>query len=125
MGYRSYSDDTKADVMAALLVGQSVTQVAKTYEIPKGTVSNWKRKAMNAVGDSFGMSEGLLHNEIGRLLLEYLRASLKALRIQAELFADEEWLQKQTAAEVAILHGVMTDKAVRLLEALSQPTAGE
>ena len=120
MGYRSYTDDTKAAVMAALLTGQSVTQVAKEYEIPPGTVSNWKRKAWEAAGDGFGASEGLPREELGALLLDYLRASLKALRIQAELFADQEWLQKQTAAEVAILHGVMTDKAVRLLEALSK-----
>ncbi|NBB85244.1 MAG: hypothetical protein GVY12_03345 [Bacteroidetes bacterium] len=98
--------------MAALLTGQSVSQVAKAYEIPKGTVSNWKRKAWEGAGDGFGAAGGQPREQTGALLLDYLRASLKALRLQAELFADEEWLQKQTTAEVAILHGLMTDKAL-------------
>jgi hypothetical protein len=41
------------------------------------------------------------------------------LQIQAEAFSDKQWLAKQDASDVAVLHGVMTDKAVRLLEAMS------
>ena len=44
-------------------------------------------------------------------------ASLKALHVQAELFAGEKWLRNQTAPEVAILHGVMACKVISLLEA--------
>ena len=40
-----YNDDIRAPVMAALLDGQSVSSVAKQYGLPKGTVSDWKRKA--------------------------------------------------------------------------------
>lgn len=90
MVYRSYSDDTQAAVMAALLTGQSATQVAKAYEIPKGTVSNWKRKVWEAAADGIETPDGPPREQIGALFLDYLQASLKVLRHQAELFADGE-----------------------------------
>ncbi len=58
-------------------------------------------------------------NVIGDLLIEYLEANLRALKAQAEVFTDKTWLTEQGASEAAILHGVMTDKAVRLIEAFS------
>ena len=123
MGRSKYDDDTKAAVMAALLEGQSIRSVAEEYDIPRGTVGGWARKARKQ-GVS-GVSD-TKKEEIGDLLTEYLAQNLKALQKQAEQFGDEEWLREQDAAEVATLHGVMTDKAVRLLEALSandQPDA--
>lgn len=122
MGHSKYDDDTKAAVMAALLQGQSVTRVAKDYDIPKGTVSGWKKKAEQAAGDSLEQIPTQKRGgeeRIGELLLEYIQQNVQALRAQAEQFSDEQWLKKQSASEVATLHGVMTDKAVRLLEALS------
>ena len=104
--------------MAALLEGQSVSSVAKAYRIPKGTVSNWKRKAQD---EAEGVRpDRTQKKQIGDLLLEYLEANLKALRTQAEAFSDKDWLAKQDAAALATLHGVMTDKAVRLIEAFGE-----
>lgn len=57
-------------------------------------------------------------DEIGGLLIEYLHANLSTLRSQQTVFSDPVWLEKQEAGELAVLHGVMTDKAIRLLEAL-------
>jgi transposase-like protein len=37
-----YDESTKAAVMGALLAGQSISSVAREYQIPKGTVSEWK-----------------------------------------------------------------------------------
>ena len=104
--------------MAALLQGQSVSSCARTYKIPKGTVSDWKRKA-EAEAEGVGANP-TQKKEIGDLLVEYLQANLKALRVQAEAFSDTQWLGKQDAASLATLHGVMTDKAVRLIEAFGE-----
>lgn len=116
-----YSAETKAAAMAALMEGQSVSKVCASYHLPKGTVSNWKRREV--FPEDCGVpSPGTQKEEVGELVLGYLHANLNALRTQAELFADRGWLEKQDAQEIAVLHGIMTDKAVRLLEALS---AGE
>jgi transposase-like protein len=108
---KGYNDETKAAVMAALLSGQSVNQVSKEYSIPKATVSRWK----NGGVPSYGTQK----KEIGALLVSYLSTSLETLEAQARMFKNEEWLKKQNAADVAVLHGVVTDKAIRLLEALA------
>ncbi len=107
----NYSEETKAAVMAALLSGQSVGQVAREYHIPKGTVSGWKKVAIP--------NDATQKKDIGVLLLAYLETNLETLRAQAEHFRDFKWLTKQNAADLAVLHGVMTDKAIRLLEAMS------
>ncbi len=108
----SHSDETRAAVMAALMAGQSINKVAEEYHLSTATVSRWR-------------NEGVLKNEtqkkeIGELITDYLKANLDALRAQADLFQDRAWLKKQSAADAAVLHGVMTDKAIRLLEALSR-----
>lgn len=110
--------------MAALLQGQSVSAVARDYNLPKGTVSNWKRAAQEEAEGGV-RPDRTQKEEIGRLLVEYLEASLAALGAQARLFSDTQWLAKQEASQLAVLHGVQTDKAVRLLEALGGPAADD
>jgi transposase-like protein len=113
-----YSDEQKAAVLAALLSGQAINEVAKTYSIPAGTVRSWKSRQAN--GESVATVATEKREEVGELLVTYLRENLLTLRQQAVFFRDMDWLRKQGASEAAILHGVLTDKAVRLLEALSK-----
>ena len=111
-----YSPDQKAAVLAALLAGQSVNSVAREYKLPKSTVSRWKNEPVVPDG-------GTQKKEVGELVLDYLRSNLEALRAQTVMFSDMAWLAKQNAADIAVLHGVMTDKAIRLLEAMERQTA--
>ena len=117
-----YSPDLKAKVVAALLEGQSVTSVAKEYKIPKGTVSGWKSRIAEPSLESAGSTESGTQksNKIGDLVTEYLEANLEALREQTRVFSDPKWLRTQDASSLAVLHGVMTDKAVRLIEAFAK-----
>lgn len=111
-----HSDEVKAAVVAALLSGQSVCEVAREYNIPRGTVSAWKSRR----GPKTVATDATQKKEIGDLILEYLRANLETLKVQAELFRDRKWISRQSADSAAVLHGVMTDKAIRILEALSK-----
>ena len=114
MARRSYSEETKAAVMAALLEGQSLNYVAKQYKIPKSTIANWSAEL-----NRDGMVPDQKKEEIGDLLICYVALSLKTLQRQVKKFADEKWLEQQSASEVAVLHGVIADKTIRLLEALA------
>lgn len=100
--------------MAALLTGQAVSAVAKEYNIPPATIRSWKSasKLQNAVGQE-------QRYEIGDMLLDYLREILNALRLQAIHFGKADWLNTQSAADLAVLHGVSADKAIRIIEALA------
>ena len=114
MAHRRYDDSTKAAVMAALLAGQSVHEISKQYDIPTSTIRNWK---------SAQKLEGALDQEqkyeIGDLLLAYLHEILNALRSQAAHFGNQAWLNRQDADNLAVLHGVAADKAIRIIEALA------
>lgn len=116
---REYTDETKGAVMAALLAGQSVSSVARDYEIPKGTVAYW-----NATVQRIPTQKGDVA-DIGEQLLAYVRAALDTLRKQMSVFGDETWLKRQTASEVAVLHGVLADKTIRLLEGLADNAADD
>jgi transposase-like protein len=119
MAKTEYTDAVRAAAMTALLEGQSVSAVAKQYKIPKGTISDWKKKAISYAADGVASEPTQKRGEIGDLLLDYLRTMLCTLKVQAEHFGDKDWLREQGANELAVLHGVSTDKAIRLLEALS------
>lgn len=116
---KQYSDDTKAGVMAALLAGQGVDEVAKQYRISPRTASRWKA----AIDGELAKLGAQKRDLIGELLSEYLKEVLITLTAQQRHFRDVKWLVKQNAADLAVLHGVSADKAFRLLEAIERTQA--
>lgn len=117
-----YDEQVKAAVMAALLAGQAVGEIAKQYTVPESTIRSWKSRQQN--GESVAVVATEKKEFVGDLLVEYLVEALKTLRIQAEFFRDKTWLKSQGASEVAVLHGVVSDKTIRLLEAIASSEAG-
>ena len=113
---REYEPQMKAAIMAALLAGQGTAALAAEYKVPLGTIDAWRAHMKAAPPLASLASEK--RKQIGDLLIDYLHANLSTLRKQQEVFSDPSWLTKQDAGELAVLHGVMTDKAIRLLEAL-------
>jgi len=112
-----WPDEKKAAVMAALLEGQSVRSVASKFNVPRSTVGQWRKDLAEPIID-----EGQ-QRELGTLLHEYLTETVLTLIAQTKALRNTEYLLKQGASENAVLHGVMVDKAVRLLEALAPSTA--
>lgn len=108
----------RAAVLAALLAGQSITGVAKEYRLSKATVIAWR----DAAGAGATVVEPQKRLELGDLIADYLREVLTTLSVQARAVRDEAWLKQQPASELAVLHGVLTDKAIRILSAID---AGE
>jgi hypothetical protein len=98
--------------MAALLAGQGVNVTARDYRLPKATVQRWKVEARAAAGRS---------DDIGALLMGYLKSGLATLREQHVTMRDPAYLRTQSAGDLAVLHGVLMDKVIRLLEALEPP----
>lgn len=124
---KEYDEQTKAAVMAALLDGQSISSVAREYKIPKGTVSAWKSRGWESVASGGVATIATQKRErIGALIIDGLEAKLLAIKAMADVFAEKDWVRKQPASEIAVLFGVVSDKAFRVLEALpdSEPDAG-
>lgn len=118
-----YSPETKAAVLAALLEGQGASKVAADFKLPEGTVKAWASRTRHGASELRSVAPER-RDEIGQLLIDYLHVNLTTLYAQAVVFSDPDWLKKQSASEAAVLHGVMTDKSIRLLEALGGPNAG-
>jgi transposase-like protein len=112
---KAHSDEVRARVIAALLAGQGVNEIAETYSLPKATVSRIKATLPSGQLEQVGTKK---KEQIGDLLVNYLTESLTTLSIQQKHFRDKAWLKEQSAAELGTLHGICTDKAIRLLEAL-------
>lgn len=112
-----YSPEVKAAVMQALAEGQAISYVAAQYDIPAGTIRSW-RSRMN--GAPVAVVADQKKARIGDLLIEYVEESLASLKKQTEHFSDKTWLAQQDASALAMLHGVQTDKIIRLLEALAR-----
>lgn len=115
-----HSDETNAAVEAALLTGQGVSEVAAQYKLPKSTVSRIKNEMLPEQLAQVGTERG---ERIEQMLFDYLAANLAALKVQAGVAADEKYLKQFPPQQLAILHGVMADKGIRLLEAAG--AAGE
>lgn len=107
---RAYSDEVKAAALADLaLLGPGA--VATKYGIPIGTIWSWASRTAEPLAS-------VKKDHIGALVATYLEANLQALTAQAYVASQPEYINRQSADGLAILHGVMADKSVRLLEAL-------
>lgn len=100
--------------MAALVAGADPPDVAREHAVPLTTVRTWARdlRRENLINGSEKRAE------LGALVADYLAESLVTLTAHARFARDEDWLRKQNASDVAVLHGVLNDKIVRLLAAM-------
>lgn len=119
---RDYSPEVKAQVMAALLAGQSASSLAKQFGIPRGTVISWQaRKAqpiIEGVATDASDASQKKQQQVNDLVLDLLIAQLQSQIAMAEHAGDKKWLTIQDASAVAMLMGVGNDKVFRLLQAL-------
>lgn len=116
---KAHAPELRAQVMAALMAGQRVNEVAHQFGLDTGLVSRWRKTA----GVELQQVAAKNGEDYGSLLDAYLRETLTTLAVQQRHFRDIEWLRKQPASELAVLHGISVDKALRLLEAAEAAVA--
>ena len=123
------SAEVRAAVITALLAGQSVSQVAKEYNLPKGTVSSWKTRTAEGITSpnakpanvNAASASGATQKEsIGDLLVDLVRENIKGLIAGAQLLQDAKWLRSQGAAELGTILSITNDKTIRMLEAMDR-----
>jgi hypothetical protein len=107
-----HSVETIARTCAAVLTGKRARHVASEYQIPARTIRHWCQH-MNKMLDA----QNEKADKIATLLEEYVESNLKTLRAQSEHARNPEWLDKQTAGDIATLHTVLADRTIRILEA--------
>jgi hypothetical protein len=115
---KAHSEDIKARAKALLLAGESVGHIARQLNLPKQTVSDVKAHLSPEEVGQLRTKKGEAAND---LVMDYLESNLDTLRAQAEVAGDRSYLERQSADKLAKLHGVLADRAFRILEAVSRP----
>lgn len=110
----------KAAAIADLLTGDGVCEVAARYGLDKSVVSRWKAKIPAGELQRVATKKDA---DLDDTLFDCVKGSLESLAAQAKAAGDSDYLRKQSAKDLAMLHGVMFDKTFRLLEAaaINQP----
>jgi Homeodomain-like domain len=103
--------EIKAQVMAALLSGQRVAEIAERFGLNERTVRRWREAELSVIVQ-------LKREQVLELTLGYLVANMKCLTAQCEVFSDANYLKAQSASENAVLHGVISDKGLNIFRAL-------
>lgn len=106
----AHSQEVKATALAALIAGSSVAEVAKHHNLPIQTVDRWAKSGeMGEIGSE--------KKDLSERVQDYLDTLLTGLSAQVRHASTQDYIRKQSAADLALLHGVMADKAFRLLAA--------
>jgi hypothetical protein len=117
---KKHSDATRGQALAALLAGQGIQEVAKKYKIPESTVRDIKKTISS---EEFAEVRAKKQSQLAELIEGHLHASLKAATELAGQASDAGWRYKQDADKLGVLYGILTDKAVRILEAAESAAA--
>jgi transposase len=112
---RATAKDLKAQAIAALIAGESPTDVANRFKVPRTSVRNWKL----ALGPE-KLAE-VSRNSTGRLdelICDYLEELFRSLSAQAQRVQEPGYLEKQSAAGIAALYDTMSDRALLMMTRL-------
>jgi len=110
---RVHPADLRAQVVAAVLAGTALSQVARQYGLSKGTIGNWLAQERGTFG-----TDQRARLDLGELILGLIERHVQTLEAQLQAAARPEWLEKQSAAELAELVVAERDTTLRLLAGL-------
>lgn len=110
-----HDDAVRAAVIAALLAGGSLRQVAREHGVSRATALGWRNAA--GLGSTYAEPEKI--DRVGALVGDVLESALETLRLLTDtVAADPAWIRRQNAGDLAVFYGVVHDKSIRILEAL-------
>lgn len=117
---RSYTQEQKAQIIAEWTLGVPAHALAKKHGIPRSTVRAWTGGLTIAPVVASEKRE-----DLGALVYEYLATGLRALIAQARETAQAEYIQKQSADQLYLLHGTLADKLIAIFGAIERGRPAE
>jgi transposase-like protein len=110
----AHPDELRAQVVAAVIAGATISQAARQYGLSKQTVSRWVAEAgVGTLGTESGARED--GTTLEELLLDLVAEHAITLRAELQAAARPDWLEKQSAADLAQLVVAQRDTLIRLL----------
>ena len=105
----AHPDELRAQVVAAVLAGATIAQAAAQFKLDKGLISRW----VATVATAQGARED--RPTLEDLLLDLVAEHAITLRAELQAAARPDWLEKQSAADLAQLVVAQRDTLIRLL----------
>ncbi len=102
---RTYTPETKAQVMAAIAMGTPVATVARAHGIPRATARLWAASGATLIAQARPETR----ISLGELIWEYMRTGFEALIARHKALADSHGQGAAATAEDyrAVLHGLV------------------
>lgn len=102
-----------AAAQAAIILGTPAAQVAHQYGISHVRVSQWRDTLITtgAIGKRDRLSE---------MLFAYIEQEMKSLLAISMITADEEWVMRQSASDLAHFIAVKSDRLLMLIQAFAR-----
>ena len=128
MARASYSAEVRQAVLAAVATGTPVAELAQRFGVPEGTIYSWLSRG-EAKGEAFASLARLAKEEsgeeLGTKLYAHLNDQLTTLAELSRIFRSEDWLRKQSAADLAALYSQISDRAFQLVSAFQEPAESD
>lgn len=127
MGRRIIPEKTRLQVIAAIITGSTYAQAAKQYKISDQTAHNWYLDYCNSL--TLNDITDTKTNQIAKLTpRQMLRKKVQSIALASldgfdriiKTCTTKEYLESQTAGEVAILADTIANGGVQLSNALNQ-----
>ena len=126
---REHPPEIRAAAVAAVLAGEQQSVVAKRFGVSRGRLHDWVQRASvpSASGTAIATSEARTRERMAGLIYDTLVDTLTVIRDQLQIVSREDWVEKQSARDLAELVGKEFDGAIRLLAGFrpAEPAAVE
>ncbi|MBA2703125.1 MAG: helix-turn-helix domain-containing protein [Blastocatellia bacterium] len=114
---KAHAREVKAQVIAALIAGETTTAVAAKHNLPRKSVSNWKAALTPEQLAEVSRNTG---GRLDELVCDHVATVLESLSAQAKAAGDPEYLRKQSAGDLARLHGTMFENTFSMFSMLGK-----
>lgn len=111
---RVHSAEKRAEVLAAVLVGERPADIAEKHGVGLTQVYDWANRHLPG-----GMEHAQIE-AVGQLALDFLKESLRTLAIQVRHAGTEEFIGKLDGQSFAAQYAAIADRTIRLLAALER-----
>lgn len=129
---RVYTEEEIAAVVSMLISGQSQKYIEEETGIPQSTIAGWNKRyivdgesilpnqrTLTGVGNRWESAPTLI--DIQELILVNLQKELEVKNaILERVLNDADWVAEQSAQDLAILYGVISDKNDRTLQRITE-----
>jgi len=109
-------EEVKQAIAADLIAGEKPIDIANARNVSLSTISRVKKKYLSP--EMLSKMEAAKADILGDLMILSLESGIEATVRIAEVTKDRGWLTTQTAGDLGKMYGIISDKTVRVAEAM-------